>query len=45
MEERKSWYICPLCGKKIAIYKERAKCSKVFVICRGCRKEIEIKID
>lgn len=41
--ERK-WFKCPFCGKKIAIYDNTAKSSGVFIVCKNCKKEIEIKI-
>ncbi len=40
--------ICPYCGYKMPItYDKNAKCSKVYVRCKGrnCKKEIEIKIE
>lgn len=41
--ERK-WYMCPFCGKKLVIYDNTAKCSGVFIMCKNCKKEVEIKI-
>lgn len=41
--ERK-WFYCPHCGKKIAIYDNTAKSHGVFIPCKKCGREIEIKI-
>ena len=41
--ERK-WYRCPYCGKKLLIYEDTAKCSGVYLNCRECKREINIKI-
>lgn len=38
------WYCCPKCGTKLAIYDNTSKCTGVFVKCRTCRNEIEIRI-
>lgn len=46
IEDKKKWYKCPHCNKKIALYYDkRAISKKVYIKCRGCKKEIEIKID
>lgn len=44
MSNNKTWYLCPNCGKKIALYKDNAESKKVYLICRGCKQEIEILI-
>jgi transcription elongation factor Elf1 len=41
----KKWYICPYCSKKIIKYKEGANSKGVFLLCKKCGKEIEIKIN
>lgn len=41
--ERK-WYDCDKCGQHLLIYEDTAKCSGVFVKCKRCGKEVEIKI-
>lgn len=40
----RQWYVCPHCGQKLLLYDSMAVCSGVFVICKGCKKEVEIKI-
>lgn len=41
--ERK-WYKCPVCGKNLLIITNTAKCSGVFIRCKNCKSDIEIKI-
>lgn len=41
----KTWYKCPNCNKKLIKY-EKDACSKgVFLLCKKCGQEIEIKIN
>ena len=41
----KKWYICPYCEKKIAKYQKDANSKGVFLLCKNCKKEIEIIIN
>jgi transcription elongation factor Elf1 len=41
---RREWYKCPVCGTKLAIIDNNAKCSGVHIKCRTCKKEIEIEV-
>ena len=41
---KREWYKCPKCGQNLIIYDNTAKCSGVFLKCKSCKKEIEIKI-
>lgn len=41
----RKWYKCPVCGKNLIIYDNTAKCSGVFLKCKECKNEIEIKIE
>lgn len=41
----KEWYKCPYCNKKIIKYKKDAKCKGVFLLCKNCGKEVEIRIN
>lgn len=43
MQERK-WYKCPFCTKKIILYSKDAYSQGVFLKCKNCGKEVEIKI-
>ena len=46
VKDNKKWYICPLCGKKILKYDElKGKSKDIYIKCKQCKKEIEIKID
>lgn len=42
-KERK-WYDCKKCGQHLLIYNDTAKCSGVYVKCKMCGREVEIKI-
>ncbi|MBS4980056.1 MAG: hypothetical protein KHZ72_01605 [Lachnospiraceae bacterium] len=40
----RSWFQCPFCGTKLAIYDNTALLSGgIFVKCKTCKKEIELK--
>ncbi len=42
--ERK-WYCCPVCHTKLIIYDNTAVLSGgLFIKCRTCKREIEIKV-
>ena len=41
---RREWYRCPHCGQKLLVYTDTAECSDLYMKCRKCRKEVEIKI-
>ena len=41
---KREWYHCPNCGRKLAIYDNAAKSNGVYLLCKECGKEIEIKI-
>ena len=38
------WYICPYCKKKIIKYEKDAYSKDVFLLCKKCGKEVEIRI-
>ena len=38
------WYRCPFCKKKIIKYGKGAVCRGVFLLCKNCGKQVEIKI-
>ena len=41
----KKWYICPYCKKKKLIkYSKDAKAKGIFLLCKNCGKEVEIRI-
>lgn len=41
--ERK-WYDCEECGQHLLIYDDTAKCKGVYIKCKRCEKENEIRI-
>lgn len=40
----RQWYRCPHCGQKLLLYDSFSACNGVFVVCKRCKKEVEIKI-
>lgn len=40
----KKWFLCPFCNKKLIKYDKDAECKGVFLLCKKCGKQIEIKI-
>ena len=38
------WYRCPYCGKKLLIYDNAAKCSGIYIQCKKCKREVEVRI-
>ena len=40
----KKWYVCPNCNKKLIKYDKDAYSKSIFLICKNCKSEIEIKI-
>jgi transcription elongation factor Elf1 len=41
----KKWFLCPYCKKKLIRYEEDAESKGVFLLCKNCKKEIEININ
>lgn len=41
---KRLWYTCPYCGKKLAVMTANAVSRGVFIKCKGCKREIEIKV-
>ena len=39
----KEWYKCPNCKQKLMKYDKDAISSNVYIKCKKCKKEIEIK--
>lgn len=37
------WITCPVCGRKLALCAQGVKVSGVFVRCRKCHEEVELK--
>jgi len=38
------WFQCPYCGKRILKYGPKAKSEYVYIKCKNCKQEVEIKI-
>ncbi len=46
VEVKKVWYRCPNCNQKLLKYDEiDGKSKKLFIKCKNCKKEVEIKIE
>ena len=41
----KKWFLCPYCKKKLIKYEKDAECKSVFLLCKKCGKEIEVRIN
>lgn len=41
---KRKWYLCPICGTKLALTGKRANCNQIYIKCRTCKNEIEIKV-
>ena len=41
----KKWFLCPYCKKKLIRYDKDAKSKGIFLLCKKCGKEIEIRIN
>lgn len=40
----RKWYTCPHCGKNAVLYDNTAKCTGLYMKCKECKIEFEIKI-
>ena len=40
----REWYLCRKCGQHLLIYDDAAKCRGVYMKCKRCGCENEIKI-
>lgn len=38
------WFRCPYCGKKLALYDNTTQCNGVFLKCKNCKNEVELKV-
>ena len=41
---KREWFHCPICNTKLAVYDNTARSNGVFIKCKSCKNEIEIKI-
>ena len=44
MDHKKTWFVCPICSKKLLKISIGAESSGIYIKCRNCKSEIEIKI-
>ncbi|MEY8283214.1 hypothetical protein AALA13_05185 [Lachnospiraceae bacterium 50-23] len=40
----KNWYRCRRCGQKLALFSNTSRCQGVFIRCKRCGREEEIRI-
>lgn len=43
--ERRLWYVCPKCGKKLIKFRPGGAAHGVYLRCSHCKSDIEIKIE
>ena len=41
----KKWYKCPNCNKKLIKYNDGAYSNGIFLLCKKCGQEVEIKVN
>ena len=41
---KREWYVCRVCGQRLAIVDDTAECHGVYIKCKNCKNEIEIRI-
>lgn len=41
---KRMWYRCPECGTKLLIYDNTSRAKGLYMKCRTCKTEVEIKI-
>ena len=39
------WYRCPVCGQKLLKVSNKAKSKGLYIKCKKCKNEIEIKVE
>lgn len=44
-ENERYWFTCPVCGQKICQFTEDAMSMKLYIKCKKCHNEIELKIN
>ena len=40
----KKWFLCPYCQKKLIKYDKDSESKGIFLLCKKCGKEVEIRI-
>lgn len=41
----RQWFSCPLCGQKICQFSKGAKAYELYIKCKKCHNEVEVKIN
>ena len=41
---KRKWFCCPVCKKHLCVYDDVAKSRGVYIKCKECGNEVEIKI-
>jgi len=39
------WYHCTKCGQKLLKYSDAAKSEGVYIKCKRCKQEVEVKLN
>lgn len=39
----KEWWYCPICGQKLLMINKANKIEGVYIKCKKCSKEVEVK--
>lgn len=39
------WFSCPICGQKICQFNDEAMAFELYIKCKKCHNEIEIKVN
>lgn len=45
MRYGREWYRCPICGQKLLQKNKDGESKDIFIKCKKCKNEIEIKIE
>lgn len=41
---KRKWFTCPHCGRRLVQYEEDGKSEKIYLKCKSCKNEVEIKV-
>jgi len=39
----KEWFVCPICGQKLLMIDKTKNIEGVYIKCKKCKQEVEIK--
>ena len=43
-KEKKLWYCCPICGKKLCRIDLESEAKNIYILCKHCRREICVTV-